>query len=155
MPMAMRTHPHDPAVPLDEERKKGRAKTGLWPKIKLVITRAIFWSYERGSWQYDVIVAVILAFIFLTPASWFHDRPRLGLSDLRHVQGIIEVSHSGRIWVYQLDARLVDSLGPLSPLDAARQLLLNRVHPPFTIKSLSPILGKDGVILGYTVKVER
>ncbi len=35
----------------------------------------IFWAYERGSWQYDVMVALILAFIFLTPRSFFHDRP--------------------------------------------------------------------------------
>jgi hypothetical protein len=153
--MAMRTQPHEPAVPLDAERKKGHAKMGLWPRVKLVISRAIFWSYERGSWQYDIIVAVILAFIFLTPASWFHDRPHLQLTDLRHVQGIVEVGHSDRVWVYQLDARLVDSLEPLSPLDAAKQLLLHRIRPPFTVKSFDPIRGKDGVILGYTVKIER
>ncbi|HUZ47259.1 MAG TPA: hypothetical protein VMW54_11545 [Terriglobia bacterium] len=130
-------------------------RPGLWPKLKLIATRAIFWSYERGSWQYDVIVVVILAFIFLTPARWFHDRPRLQLTDLRHVQGIVEVSHSDQIWVYQLDARLVDSLEPLSPLDATRQLLVQRVHPPFIIKSLQPILGSHDVVLGYTVEVER
>ena len=38
-------------------------------KIKLFLLRSIFWSYERGSWQYDVICAAILAFIFLTPRS--------------------------------------------------------------------------------------
>jgi hypothetical protein len=100
-------------------------------------------------------VVVILAFIFLTPASWFHDRPRLQLTDLRHVQGIIEVSHSQRTWIYQLDARLVDSLQPLSPLDATRQLLQQRVNPPFVIKSIKPIWGQNDVILGYTVEVER
>ena len=36
---------------------------------------ALFWSYRRGSWQYDVIVALILAFVFLTPRSLFNDRP--------------------------------------------------------------------------------
>jgi len=153
--MAPSSQFNEPTISRADNQKGDPARPGLWPKLKLIITRAIFWSYERGSWQYDVIVVVILAFIFLSPASWFHDRPRLQLTDLRHVQGIVEVSHSERIWVYQLDARLVDSLGPLSPLDAARQLLLQRVNPPFVIKSLKPIIGMHGVILGYTVEVQR
>ncbi|HEX8708482.1 MAG TPA: hypothetical protein VF723_09590 [Pyrinomonadaceae bacterium] len=30
-----------------------------------------FWSYARNTWQYDVLCALILAFIFLTPKAWF------------------------------------------------------------------------------------
>jgi len=30
-----------------------------------------FWNYSRTSWQWDVLCVVILAFIFLTPKSWF------------------------------------------------------------------------------------
>lgn len=43
----------------------------IWGRVR----PAIFWSYRRGSWQYDVIVALILAFIFLVPKSVFNDRP--------------------------------------------------------------------------------
>ncbi len=153
--MAPSSKSHDPADPRLGHSQGGSGRATLWSKVKLVATRAVFWSYERGSWQYDVIVVVILAFIFLTPAGWFHDRPRLQLTDLRHVQGIVELSHEKNTWVYQLDARLVDSLQPLSPLDATRQLLQQRIHPPFVIKSLQPIWGKNEVILGYTVEVER
>jgi hypothetical protein len=124
-------------------------------KTRLVLKRAIFWSYERGSWQYDIICVLILAFIFLTPTRWFHDRPRLQLSDLRHVQGIVEVSHTDQVWVYQLDARLVESLGTVPLNDAVHQLLLQRVKPPFEIQSIRPILGTGDVILGYTVEVMR
>jgi hypothetical protein len=31
----------------------------------------LFWSYGRSTWQYDVLCALILAFIFLTPYAWF------------------------------------------------------------------------------------
>lgn len=31
----------------------------------------LFWGYARNTWQYDVLCALILAFIFLTPKSWF------------------------------------------------------------------------------------
>ncbi len=39
----------------------------LWRTIKSIV----FWSYGRTTWQYDILCALILAFIFLTPKSWF------------------------------------------------------------------------------------
>ncbi len=39
------------------------------------IKAAVLWNYERGSWQYDVLCCLILAFIFLIPSSWFDERP--------------------------------------------------------------------------------
>jgi len=38
--------------------------------------RLIFWDFARASWQYDVVVALILVFIFATPREWFHDQPK-------------------------------------------------------------------------------
>ena len=36
-----------------------------------------FWTYERGSFHYDVMVTAILVFIFLSPLVInFHDRPQ-------------------------------------------------------------------------------
>jgi hypothetical protein len=35
------------------------------------VKRLFFWTYARNTWQYDVLCALILAFIFLTPKSWF------------------------------------------------------------------------------------
>jgi len=35
------------------------------------VSRVIFWTYERGGWQYDILSALILAFIFLTPRTVF------------------------------------------------------------------------------------
>jgi len=35
-----------------------------------------FWEFARTSWQYDIVVALILAFIFLTPKAFFKDQPR-------------------------------------------------------------------------------
>lgn len=40
------------------------------------LKRFILWDYARASWQYDVIVAVILAFIFLVPHDVFRDQPK-------------------------------------------------------------------------------
>ena len=38
--------------------------------------RLILWDFARATWQYDVVVALILAFIFLTPRELFKDQPR-------------------------------------------------------------------------------
>ena len=40
------------------------------------IVRTIFWSYERGSWPYDLVVILIVIFVLLTPRAWFRDQPK-------------------------------------------------------------------------------
>lgn len=35
--------------------------------ILATLKKTLFWSYDRGSWQYDVMCVLILTFIFLTP----------------------------------------------------------------------------------------
>jgi hypothetical protein len=40
------------------------------------LKRFIFWDYPRAGWQYDVMVGIILLFVFLTPRDWFRDQPR-------------------------------------------------------------------------------
>ncbi|MGH9660959.1 MAG: hypothetical protein ACRD96_20600, partial [Bryobacteraceae bacterium] len=45
--------------------------------MRSALARFIFWDYPRASWQYDVMVGIILAFIFLTPREWFRDQPRI------------------------------------------------------------------------------
>jgi len=42
-----------------------------------MLKRFILWDYQRGSWQYDVMVGAILAFLFVTPRDWFRDQPRI------------------------------------------------------------------------------
>src|ERR1043166_1549851 len=39
--------------------------------------RFILWDFPRATWQYDVMVALIVAFVFLTPRDWFRDQPRI------------------------------------------------------------------------------
>ena len=33
-----------------------------------MLWNAFFWTYERATWQYDLMVIAILAFVWLTPA---------------------------------------------------------------------------------------
>jgi hypothetical protein len=42
-----------------------------------ILRSYFFWTYERGSFHYDVMVTLILAFIFLTPRIWnYGERPQ-------------------------------------------------------------------------------
>ncbi len=41
----------------------------------------LFWTYQRGSFHYDVMVTLILLFLFVSPAFIaFHDRPEEPMS---------------------------------------------------------------------------
>lgn len=39
----------------------------------LILWRGVFWTYERATWQYDVMVIAILAFVWGTPPAWLGD----------------------------------------------------------------------------------
>jgi len=39
--------------------------------------KIILWSYSRGTWQYDIFCLMIIAFIFLTPKTWFDNGDKI------------------------------------------------------------------------------
>jgi hypothetical protein len=133
-------------------REEAAVHTGKPQGVRQKLANVLFWAYERGSVPYDIIVVLILAFIFLTPRSWFEDRPTLLLTDLRKHQGIVEVSHSSQGGSYLVDVRLVASRAPQKLEEAIADILRPRVQKPFAIKSVEPVREGD-VLLGYTVVV--
>jgi hypothetical protein len=46
------------------------------------IWHALYWNFERASWQYDVMVIAILAFVWLTPPAWLGDPTADGLGPI-------------------------------------------------------------------------
>jgi hypothetical protein len=152
--MAQTTDIRDRALPHAAGPQGESALRKAGSKIKLVVTRSIFWAYERGSWQYDVIVLAILAFIFLSPRAWFNDRPTLQFVNLRHLQGIVEISRVNKEVSYLVDARLVDSLDQ-KPEDAIPIILKEHLQKAFAVKSIDAVRDRHQVVLGYTVLVEE
>lgn len=45
-------------------------------KLLNTLRNIFFWSYERGTWQYDLLVILIIATVFLVPGQFFGDRDR-------------------------------------------------------------------------------
>lgn len=54
----------------------GPAQAMAAPSPSNVLKRLLFWDFPRATWQYDVVVALILVFIFATPRDWFRDQPK-------------------------------------------------------------------------------
>ena len=59
--------------------------------VKEILLSYFYWTYPRGCFHYDVMVTLILAFIFITPHLWnYGDRP-LATAHLKHPMQVIGV----------------------------------------------------------------
>jgi hypothetical protein len=59
-----------------------------------ILKSYFYWTYSRGSFHYDVMVTLILLFIFVTPQVWdFGDKPAL-VAPLAHPMQVL--SDGGR-----------------------------------------------------------
>jgi len=126
-----------------------------------VIQRSVFWSYERGTWPYDVAVAVIVIFVLLSPRSWFHDRPPVGPAPGAGMVQLQKDDPAGSSATYRVDARLL-SAGmhpPESELEHQLHEALSKnasgLHRnDFEIVRIEPIRGDDGTVAYYDVSVK-
>src|SRR3990172_6763394 len=84
----------------------------------------ILWTYERGSLHYDILVTLILLFIFLAPLRFdFKDKP---LERAAHQTGVL-VTQDGQNTVYQVDATARDPQGQLIVSEQNPEAGLHRV----------------------------
>ena len=75
------------------------------PSLGQILSRTFFWSYERGTWQYDLAVILILVFVLLTPRNWFRDKPQSGAPV---TPGQVQfISKEGNRLTYRVDARIL------------------------------------------------
>jgi hypothetical protein len=151
--MTPSTELREPTLAAPDTTADPPAVSSAWSKIKLVCLRSIFWTYKRGSWQYDIIVVVILAFIFLSPASWFAPQPAPQVTGFLKNQGIIQVGRIKDDWSYIVDARLIKAQQGQKIEDAVSTVLSQRLQKPVTVRSVDEILDKNKNVIGYTVVV--
>lgn len=50
---------------------------------------ALFWTFERATWQYDLMVIAILAFVWLTPPGWLGDPMAAGPGLIGILRGLL------------------------------------------------------------------
>ena len=114
----------------------------VWQKIR----PAIFWSYRRGSWQYDLIVVIILGFIFLSPRRIFLDQPRPPT-----VQEIESLNDDNGTLVFWVDPEVVEGSAPDDVDSRLRDLLKQRSGKNLRIVDKKPTTDAEGAVRAYLV----
>src|SRR5260370_27980518 len=98
-----------------------------------MLKRFSLWDFPRASWQYDVIVAIILAFIFLTPRDWFRDQPRIP-----HASSIALLPSENGSTVFFVDAQLLAGTAENQSCAKPTAALQARLTQPRLVVTPSP-----------------
>ena len=128
------------------------------PGIGHSLYRMFFWSYERGSWQYDAMVALILVFVLLTPTAWFHDQPQVGLP-VNYSQ-VELVSKTGEVEVYKVDSRVLAPPERTPSLQNDLHTVLQKAGPGlgdgrFSIGNIEALRDDQGNVIAYRVQIKH
>jgi hypothetical protein len=122
-----------------------------------ILSRTFFWSYERGTWQYDLAVILILVFVLLTPRTWFRDKPQSGAPV---TPGQVQlISKDGNHLKYRVDARILappTKLALQNDLHTALQEALPELRKGnFSISNIEPLHDEQGTVIAYQVEVRH
>ena len=115
----------------------------------------IFWSYERGSVQYDVMVTAILLFIFVGPRFIdFKDKP-VTTVPIRASEVLVKSSGANRELTYELR---VEDLGNASTDDERRAAIKRAIEPisgDVKVESYRAVVDTKGKVVAYDATVKR
>jgi hypothetical protein len=123
-----------------------------------MIHNYIFWSYERGSFHYDIMVTAILIFMFFSPRFIdYNDKPVETVA--LHASEVLvkEAGSSGSSsrFMYQIRA---DDMGGAAT-DAERRAAILRVIEPIsgevTLERYEPVRDAQGKVVAYNAWVLR
>ncbi|HZY63835.1 MAG TPA: hypothetical protein VFE38_15045 [Edaphobacter sp.] len=117
-----------------------------------------FWTYERGSFHYDVMVTLILLFLFVAPRFIdFKDKPVENVS-LQSSEVIVKStggSDNADEFVYQIRA---EDLGNATNDSERRDAILQLIEPisgQVTLERYQPVRDANGKIIAYNAWVTR
>ena len=130
-------------------------RTAIEPTIGPLWKRYIFWTYERGSFHYDVMVTLILLFIFVSPhVINFGDRPKPEPQVTGH--DVLVESSSGGVFVYEVSAGAVKSV--MHDQDALKGALISSIEPiagHLDLDRYDTLKDPNGSIAAYRVFAHR
>lgn len=126
--------------------------------IGTMFSRTFFWTYERGTWQYDVAVILILVFVLLTPRGWFRDQPQVGLP--ANSDQVKLISPKGKTEVYQVDSRTMAPPERTPALQNDLHNVLQKSLPElhdgrFSIGSIEAQRDDKGNVVAYQVEIRH
>lgn len=110
-----------------------------------MLKRFILWDYPRASWQYDVMVGIILAFIFLTPRDWFRDQPRIPTAS-----SIAPIPAEKGSSVFFVNTELLAGVADNQRAARLTQILQVRANDRrLQVIRVEPVLDSEGALQGY------
>ncbi len=110
-----------------------------------MLKRLILWDFPRGSWQYDIVVLLILAFMFLPPRDWFRDQPRIP-----NASGIAMLPSEHGSSVFFVDKELLQGVTEDRLADTLTSVLRARVaNNRLQVTRVEPIRTSEGDLQGY------
>ena len=119
----------------------------------------LFWTYERGSLHYDVMVTLILLFLFLSPRFIdYRDRPVETVA--LHASEVL-VKEAGRTadgasrFLYQVRADDMLNATTESERRAAILRVIEPISGEVTLEHYEPVRDASGRIIAYDAWVSR
>ena len=124
-----------------------------------ILLRTILWSYERGTWPYDIAVALIVIFVLFSPRSWFRDQSSMSQPPPGAQVVLLAADAASGTETYRVDARLLASPLRTPELehllhDAMRKNVRDLHGHPFQIVRIEPLRGEDGSVISYEVSIK-
>ena len=116
----------------------------------------IFWTYERGSFHYDVMVTLILLFLGISPRLIdFHDRPIPEVPQRSQEVLVRTASEDGHRFVYEI--RSDDLRGARTPAAIQGHIseIVHTIAGEAQIGDLKPVTDPHGHVVAYDVTVRR
>ena len=122
------------------------------------LRRYLFWTYDRGSFHYDVMVTLILLFLFLSPRLIdFKDRP-VETAALHSSEVLVkeagDVNGSSR-FLYQVRADDMQHAATELQKRTAMLRLIEPISGEVSIERYEPVLDSAGKVIAYNVWVLR
>jgi len=120
-------------------------------KLRQVLGGYFWWTYPRGSVPYDIMVTLILAFIFLTPlAINFGDKPTVRAPH----QTEIVVRPDGNGFLYKVDAAAVNE-GSDNEIRESLLRVLEPISGEISIDHYEAVRDSKHKIVAYQVWAHR
>ena len=123
--------------------------------MKKTLGAFLWWTEERGSFHYDVMVTLILLFIFVTPHLWnYGDRPSpRGTAPTE----VVVKTESPDHFVYQINASQISDSQNRGSEDLQAALLHNveAISGDVVLDKYEPARDSSGKIVAYKVWAHR
>ena len=122
--------------------------------IGRTIRRYILWTYDRGTVHYDIMVTLILVFIFASPFYIkYGDKP---VVQIPHPTGVVVMpdAASGFGFIYQIDAAAVTTAEDSSMRDEMLRVI-EPISGDVTVVKYEPVRDASGKVVSYKVWVRK